>query len=200
MPNQVHQLPTFKPAAHAGSLRVDQQHRAVVNLRGDARDPAFVSSVRQALGLSLPAQACTSASNVRLRMVWVGPDDWFVIGPAGEQNDIAAALRQALAGQHAAVTDVSSGYFLVNLSGPSARVLLSHGCPMDFHPTVFRVDQVASTHFFKVGITIWQTGPAPDFGLLVRRSFIDHFWQLAQACSREFGLVAGRADPVSQGA
>lgn len=197
---KVHQLPSFKPSAHPDALRVDHQHRAIVNLRGDAQDPAFARGVQQALGLSLPAQACTSTHNDTLRMVWVGPDDWFVIGPAGEQEALASSLRQALAGQYAAVTDVSSGYFLVSLSGPSARVLLSHGCPMDFHPHVFHADQVATTHFFKVGITIWQSGPAPDFKLLVRRSFIDHFWQLTQSCAREFGLVSTSGNPVSQGA
>ena len=42
----------------------------------------------------------------------------------------------------------------------------------------------------KVGITVWQIGDASGFELLVRRSFIDHFWQLAATCSREFGIIA----------
>lgn len=190
---KVHQLPAFTPSAQPQTLRVGQQHLAVVNLRGNARDPAFVLAVQQALGLTLPVQACTTVANQRLRLVWVGPDDWFVIGPQGEQTELVAALRQALDGQHAAVTDVSSGYFVVSLAGPSARELLAQGCPMDFHPSAFHVDQAASTHFHKVGITIWRTGAASHFELLVRRSFIDHFWQLAVAGSKEFGITAAVA-------
>lgn len=190
---KAHQLPSFAATSSPAALRVNQRHTAVVNLRGNAQDQAFLLAVQQALGLALPVKACTTAANDHVRVVWVGPDDWFVIGQPGQQAVLAAALRRALGDQHAAVTDVSSGYFVVDLAGPSARDLLAQGCPMDFHPSAFRVDQAASTHFHKVGITLWRTGSAPDFELLVRRSFIDHFWQLAVAGSREFGITAAAA-------
>jgi len=190
---KVHQLPAFAPTNKASALQAGQRHMAVVNLRGNSQDPAFLQAVHQALGLALPVKACTTVAHDSLRLVWVGPDDWFVIGPQGEQAALVAALRQALGPQHAAVTDVSSGYFVVSLAGRPARDLLAQGCPMDFHPSAFHVDQAASTHFHKVGITIWRTGDAPHFELLVRRSFIDHFWQLAVAGSHEFGITAAVA-------
>ena len=185
---RVHQLPVFTPSSNPQSLRVGQQSLAIVNLRGNAKDPAFLEAVQQALGLALPVQACTTVANQRLRLVWVGPDDWFVFGPQGEQAALAEALRSALGQQHAAVTDVSSGYFVVSLAGPTAQELLAQGCPMDFHPNAFDVDQAATTHFHKVGITLWRGSDATGFELLVRRSFIDHFWQLVVAGSSEFGI------------
>jgi sarcosine oxidase subunit gamma len=185
---KVHQLPVFTPSSNPQSLRVGQQSLAIVNLRGNAKDPAFLEAVQQALGLALPVQACTTVANQRLRLVWVGPDDWFVFGPQGEQAALAEALRSALGQQHAAVTDVSSGYFVVSLAGPTAQDLLAQGCPMDFHPNAFDVDQTATTHFHKVGITLWRGSDATGFELLVRRSFIDHFWQLVVAGSSEFGI------------
>ena len=100
---KAHQLPAFAPNAQPQALRVGQQHLAVVNLRGNARDPAFVLSVQQALGLALPVSACTTLANQRLRLVWVGPDDWFVLGPQVEQAALVAALRLALGDQHATV-------------------------------------------------------------------------------------------------
>ena len=187
---KVHQLPALAPSANPQSLRVGQQSLAIVNLRGNAQDPAFSDAVQQALDITLPVQSCTTVANQRLRLVWVGPDDWFVFGPQGEQAALVEALRGALVQQHAAVTDVSSGYFVVSLSGPSAQDLLAQGCPMDFHPSVFHVAQAATTHFHKVGITLWRAADAPGFELLVRRSFIDHFWQLVVAGSREFGITA----------
>jgi sarcosine oxidase subunit gamma len=185
---KVHEVPVLAPSANPQSLRVGQQSLAIVNLRGNAKDPAFLDAVQQALGLALPVQACTTVANQRLRLVWVGPDDWFVFGPQGEQAALAEALRSALGQQHAAVTDVSSGYFAVSLAGPTAQDLLAQGCPMDFHPNAFDVDQAATTHFHKVGITLWRAADASGFELLVRRSFIDHFWQLVVAGSREFGI------------
>ena len=190
---KVHQLPPFASAHKASALQVNQRHMAVVNLRGNSQDPAFLQAVQQALSLTLPVKACTTVAHDSVRLVWVGPDDWFVIGPPGQQAALVVALRLALGEQHAAVTDVSSGYFVVNLTGPSARDLLAQGCPMDFHPSAFHVDQAASTHFHKVGITLWRTRDAADFELLVRRSFIDHFWQVAVAGSHEFGITAAGA-------
>jgi hypothetical protein len=50
---KVHQLPAFAPNAHPQALRVGQEQLAIINLRGNARDPAFVLAVHQALGTVL---------------------------------------------------------------------------------------------------------------------------------------------------
>lgn len=186
---ETHRMPTPERGHHEQPLVASQDFKAIVNLRGDARDPAFVQALQQALGLPLPVKACSSLANAQLRIVWAGPDDWFVIGLAGQQDDLQQRLRTALAGQHCAVTDVSSGYFLVTLAGIQARDVLAQGCPMDLHPSVFKPGQAAGTHFFKVGIYLWQRDDAPTFEMLVRRSFIDHFWQLVTHCTWDCGWV-----------
>lgn len=190
---ETHRMPTPARGRHAQPLIAGQDSKAVINLRGNARDPAFGQAVQQALGLPLPVQACSSLATAQLRLVWVGPDDWFVIGPDGQQQAIEQRLRAALAGQHCAVTDISSGYVQVTLTGAQARDVLAQGCPLDLHPRVFQPGQAAGTHFFKVGITLWQRDEAPTFELLVRRSFIDHFWPLLKHCTLDCGWVARRA-------
>ncbi len=190
---ETHQMPAPVRGQHAQPLIAGQELKAVVNLRGDARDPAFLQAVQQALGLPLPVQPCSTLATPELRLVWGGPDDWFVIGPAGQAQAISQRLRTALAGQHCAVTDVSSGYFQVTLAGAQAREVLAQGCPMDLHPRAFKPGQSAGTHFFKVGITLWQHDDAPTFELLVRRSFIDHFWQLVDHCALDCGREARKA-------
>mgnify|MGYP000155534051 CR=1 FL=1 len=69
----------------------------------------------------------------------------------------APLLRAALAGQHGAVTDVSSGFFQVDLRGPRVRDTLAQGCPMDLHPRAFPAHRAVGTHFYKVGLTLWLT-------------------------------------------
>ncbi len=191
--HEVHQMPQPARGNHPAPLIAGQKHQAVLNLRGNAQDPAFVQAVQQALGLPLPVAACSSIANAQVRVVWVGPDDWFVVVASGQQAALAQSLRTALAGQHSAVTDVSSGYFLVTLAGEQARDVLAQGCPMDLHPSVFKPGQSAGTHFFKVGIYLWQRDNAPTFEMLVRRSFIDHFWQLIQHCTVDCGWIDKQA-------
>ncbi len=190
---EVHQMPKPQRGIHKEPLVAGQELRAVINLRGNPQDPAFVQAVQQALGLPLPLTACSSLANAQIRIVWAGPDDWFVIGAAGEQQSMAQRLRTALAGQHCAVTDVSSGYFMVSLAGIQARDVLAQGCPLDLHSSVFKPGQSAGTHFFKVGIYLWQRDNAPTYEMLVRRSFIDHFWQLINHCTLDCGWVARQA-------
>lgn len=107
---------------------------SVVNLRGNADDEAFCTAVSDALGVALPTRPCTSADNGVRRVVWAGPDDWFVIGPKGDADATTARLRAALAGMHHAVTDVGSGYTVLHLAGAPVRDVLAQGCPLDLHP------------------------------------------------------------------
>lgn len=176
------------PLATPAPLRVRwTRTHAIVNLRGDPADAAFTQAVGAALGLPLPLRAGECPAHATRRIVWAGPDDWFVIGEPDGQAAIAAALRTAAAGTHHAVTDVSSGYAVLTLAGPSACEVLAQGCPLDLHPRVFPVGRGAGTHFFKASVWLWRT--AEDrFELLVRTSFAGYVQTLLQACTRECGI------------
>ncbi|WP_164886881.1 sarcosine oxidase subunit gamma [Piscinibacter defluvii] len=165
---------------------------AVVNLRGDAADAAFRAAASRALGLALPVQPCTSTANGVSRVVWAGPDDWFVIGPKGQAEVIESQLRTALGGMHHAITDVSSGYTVVQLGGAAVRDVLAQGCPLDLHPRVFKPGACAGSHFFKASIWLWQTDEAPTYEALVRRSFMGYFWLMLERSTQECGLVTRR--------
>lgn len=165
---------------------------AIVNLRVPADDPQVLARVSAALGLELPTEPCTSRADAVHRIVWAGPDDWFVIGPKGEAESIVARLSAALAGSHHAVTDVSSGYTVLSLAGASARDVLAQGCPLDLHPRAFGLGQSAGSHFFKASVWLWQSDEAPTFELLVRRSFMGYVWLMLERCSAEGGLVTRR--------
>lgn len=151
-----------------------QDTLTIINLRGNPDDSAFLSGVREASGLSLPTAACSTAGHADWRAVWAGPDDWFILGPAAQADALERSLRTRLNGQHFAVTDVSSGYMVLSLSGPGARQTLAQGCPLDLHPRVFAPGQAAGTHYFKASVWLWQTDDHPTFEVLVRRSFRDY--------------------------
>lgn len=165
---------------------------AIVNLRGNAEDPAFRAAVSQALNLELPVQPCTSVADTLHRLVWVGPDDWFVIGPKGQASAIESRLHTALAGIHHAVTDVSGGYTVLHLSGAPVREVLAQGCPLDLHPRAFGPGSSAGSLFFKTSIWLWQVDEAPTYEVLVRSSFMGYFWLMMERSTQECGLVTRR--------
>ena len=179
-----------------------RQGLSIVNLRGAGDDAGFVAGATRALGLALPLVPCSTqasadaAAGVALdtpagaveRIVWAGPDEWFVIAAAGRAGAIEQALRASLAGLHHAVTDVGSGYNVLRLSGRPVREVLAQGCPLDLHPRAFGVGRSAGSHFFKTSVLLWQTDAAPHFELLVRRSFIGYVQLMLQRCTLECGL------------
>jgi len=185
-------VPTTRASTEQSLLAGWRHGLAILNLRGNPDDAAFRDGVLQALGLALPTQACTSVASETHRLVWVGPDDWFVIGPKGTADAIEARLRQALAGQHFAVTDVSSGYTVLHLSGQPVREVLAQGCPLDLHPRVFGPGTAAGSVFFKASVWLWQTDGAPVSEVLVRHSFRGYVWLMLERCTSECGLVTRR--------
>lgn len=169
-----------------GSVPAARRHDrpAIVNLRGHPDDRGFLDAAREALGCALPIEPCRTVTTGERRVVWAGPDDWFVIDAVEPPERLVRRLRDAVAGSHAAVTDVSSGYALLRLAGPSARTTLAAGCPLDLHPRAFGVGRCAGSHYFKASTWIWQSDEAPVFELLVRsslRSYVELMLQRSAA-------------------
>ncbi len=172
-------------ALHAGW----HEGLAVVNLRGDARVAAFREAIERTVGLPLPVRAGTTSGDDMLRVVWVGPDDWFVIGPRGQAGALVQQLRIAASPFQGAVTDVSGGYTVLRLSGVSARDVLAQGCPLDLHPCVFPVGATAGSHFFRATVWLWKVDNEPTYEGLVRRSFMNYVWLMVERTTLECGLV-----------
>jgi len=167
---------------------------AIVNLRGNAEDEAFRRAAASALGAELPVQPGSVSEGGVVRIVWAGPDDWFVIGPKGHAEALAAKLREAMAGQHHAVTDVSSGYTVLHLSGSSVREVLAQGCPLDLHPRFFPAGSVAQSMVGQADIVLHRTDDvdgAPRLRIYVRRSFAQYLWDWLADGALEYGVGEG---------
>lgn len=166
-----------------------QQAHTLINLRGQPTDSVFLQRVEQVLGTLLPLQPRTTVLAGDLRLVWVGPDDWFVLGPANQAELLLGRLGAALNTLNAAVTDVSDGYGVLRLSGPAAQDTLAQGCPLDLHPRVSNARQAAGSQFFKAQIWLWRAHSNDGFELLVRRSFQGYVRLMLARSTRACGLT-----------
>jgi len=152
-------------------VRLDPKSRA-------AEDVAF------ALGLPLPLDPCTSTRTRDLGVLWLGPDEWLVVGPAGQSEDLAFRVRTALGSTPASVVDVSSQRTTLVVGGPRARDLLAHGCALDLHPRVFGEGRCAATALGRCPVVlVAREVRTPTFRVLVRSSFAGHLadWLLDAA-------------------
>jgi sarcosine oxidase subunit gamma len=157
-----------------------------LTLRGDGKDPAFAAGVAKALGMELPV-ALTVVVKGESSLQWLGPDEWLLIVPSGEELAAEQRLREALAGLHIAVVNVSGGQTLLELTGPKVRELLMKSTSYDVHPNNFPVGKAIGTVFAKSQLVIRRTGEE-TWELLIRRSFSDYWWLWLQDASAEYGL------------
>ena len=54
--------------------------------------PDAVAALSSALGVSLPTKPKASATGAGITAMWLGPDEWFLIGPDGTPRDYSGSL------------------------------------------------------------------------------------------------------------
>ncbi|UVJ41749.1 sarcosine oxidase subunit gamma family protein [Pseudomonas sp. LS1212] len=175
-----------KGRKNAGVTLREKKLLGHLTLRGNGHDQAFAGGVFKALGLELPV-ALTVVANDEMSLQWMGPDEWLLIVPGGQEVAVENKLRKALAGQHIAVINVSGGQTLLELSGPKVREVLMKSTSYDVHPNNFPVGKAVGTVFAKSQLVIRRTGDE-TWELLIRRSFSDYWWLWLQDAAAEFGL------------
>ena len=155
-----------------GVTLVEQATRTRFNLRLDPKDADALTAAGAVLGGSLPRTPNTAASTVNgTTLLWLGPDEWLVNGPAAEGAALEDTLRGRLEGRHHALTDVSAMYATLALSGPQAREVLMKGCRLDLHPRAFKPGACVQTALARANVILHQTDDAPTYEITVRNSF-----------------------------
>jgi sarcosine oxidase subunit gamma len=104
--------------------------------------------------------------------LWLGPDEWLILGPPGSQSTIAHELEAALDGTHRSIVDVSDNRVALELSGPGVKELLAKGCSLDLDPRSWRVGSCAQSLLARAQVILHER--AESTGILVRPSFADY--------------------------
>jgi sarcosine oxidase subunit gamma len=121
------------------------------------------------LPFSLPLEPNTWTSSTTKEALWLGPDEWLLIGSPGTERDIVAELDAALTGEPHGAVDVSANGSTIELTRGDALDRLSRGCGLDLHPREWRDGMCAQTLLARVPVILQQRADATR--ILVRPSF-----------------------------
>lgn len=164
---------------HGGSSAVrltPAPHAARASLRAH---PEAVAALSSALGVTLPARPKASASANGITALWLGPDEWLLIGPDGTDFVGLAARANVL---HSAV-DISHRNIGIMVSGPGARVAINSACPHDLTDASFPVGACTRTVFGKMEIVLHRESE-DTYRVECWRSFADYcFGMLAEGAA-----------------
>lgn len=150
--------------------------RAYLNLRCSVADPEVAAKIAEVLNWSLPTMPNTLVGARDAGALWLGPNEWLVLGSEDTRVELASSLERVLEGRHSAVTDVSGGQCAIEVLGPRAGDLLAKGCGIDLHPRVFTPGCCVQTVVAKASATICRWDQEGGFEILVRRSFAEYLW------------------------
>jgi sarcosine oxidase subunit gamma len=130
--------------------------------------------IASSLGFALPAVPNTVRSEGNRRSLWLGPDEWLLVGPDGLQDTFQDALRVGLAGAFGSIVDVSANRTTLEIGGAKASELLAHGVAIDLEARSFGPNHCAQTLLAKAQVIIEHSGDAPTFYVYIRSSFASY--------------------------
>ena len=146
---------------------------AQLDVRLAPDDAAARQAVESVIG-PLPIEPNTVHGGADAAVLWLGPDEWLVVGPPDGEAALEAQLRSAIGDVlGVAIVDVSANRTTLELRDPRARELLEFGCPIELHPRAFGPGRCAQTLLARANVVIWFVAdePEPVYRLLVRPSF-----------------------------
>jgi sarcosine oxidase subunit gamma len=105
-------------------------------------------------------------------VLWLGPDEWLVVGGRGTESSIQHELEGLLTSEHHSVVDVSANRTVFDLT--DGRDRLSSGCGIDLDPSNWRPGMCAQTLFGHAQVILYQLDERTT-RVFVRPSFADYF-------------------------
>lgn len=105
-------------------------------------------------------------------VLWLGPDEWLVVGEPGTEGSIERQLEGALADHPHSVVDMSANRIVFDLI--DCLDLLSTGCGLDLDPRSWRPGMCAQTLFGGAQVILHQRDERTT-RVFVRPSFADYF-------------------------
>ena len=152
--------------------------------------PATIAEVERmlpaVLGAPLPRTLSETVAVGGGRVFRTGPEQFWIVGPAGNGDGAESHLRRVIPPAVGAVTSLSHSRTRIIIDGPCARDVLRKGIPLDFDADVFHIDQAALTGLHHTPILIHRAG-TDRYELYAMRSFALSVWEWLTDAALEYG-------------
>jgi sarcosine oxidase subunit gamma len=113
-------------------------------------------------------------------VLWLGPDDWLIVGEPGSETVVVEQLERGLADHHRSVIDVSANRIVLDLE--DALENLSAACGLDLDPLRWKPGMCAQTLFGQAQVILHQRDERTT-RVYVRPSFVGYVRALLDASS-----------------
>lgn len=154
---------------------------ATLRLRKPSTDD--LARIGALIGTSLVPSPNRTAGEVP-RVIWIGPDEWFIIGTSASDAAIEAAASDAAVALCVSAGDGRCSY---EVTGADAAELLAKGTSLDLHPNILADGMSAMTLFAQVNVIIDRLPGLAGFRLIFDISLRDYVRSWFRDAIVEFG-------------
>jgi sarcosine oxidase subunit gamma len=147
---------------------------------------AVAQEAGASLDIDLALPACRSVRRDGLTALWLGPDEWLLLGRVDEESNLAQRLTVALASLPHSLVSIGHRDVAFMVRGRGAANAINAGCPLDLRISAFPVGACSRTLLGKAEIILWRTD-TDAFRIEAARSFaayVQGFLELA-ACDAD---------------
>ena len=150
-----------------------------INLRLNPNNNNYMSICCKILGAVLPTKPNTYVQNEKVKIIWLGPDEWMIIND--QENKLFIKLKNELGDLEVSVTNVSENRTIIRLSGKKIIILLSKFLVLDLKKNLGTPSSCAQTIFVKVPILLVRNNDnnqIPIIDIFTNRSHANYIYNL----------------------
>ena len=169
--------PTINESKNFNNLLLEEKTPIFkLNIRGNANNKDFTSSIGKTLGIIVPIEVGSIVSKEDIAIITTGPNEWLIISNNNKKNDykLENILYESISKNNfGAVTNVTDQFTIFSLVGSNSLEILSKSSPFNFDtlPNNFSTQTLLNN----IDVTIIKKD-IENLDLLVRRSFSKHLW------------------------
>ena len=147
-----------------------------INLRLDPNDKICISSCSKILGTMLPTKANTYSKNEKVKVMWLGPNEWLIVN----DDDSFLKLQNEIGDLEGSVTDVSENRTIIRIRGREVFILLSKFVVLDLEKNLSTGSSCAQTLFAKVPVLLVKNhhNGTPEIDIFTNRSHANYIYNL----------------------
>jgi sarcosine oxidase subunit gamma len=118
---------------------------------------------------------------------WMGPDELLIMCDYAQAAALQGKLANALAAEHALVTNVSDARAVFRVSGEKADQVIQKLCPVDL--AALKTGEIRRTRAAQVAVALWRSSQ-DEITLISFRSVAGYVMGLLELSSRKGGEIA----------
>lgn len=128
----------------------------------------------EVLGMDIPLIANTATVHDTYSVLWLGPEEWLLIVPEGDEDHIASELSYDTVDGGAVAIIVSDHYGIITIQGSETAEVLAQACGIDMHPQEFSIGQCCRCAFARTTAIVRPLDSQGTYELIVESSYAQY--------------------------